>query len=168
MDGKTAADRYSDYFGVPARDWAFPPLTHLARLYPLEIEDQEHETRVLRSPLHVEADGSFRMHTAVAQGSIGHLMIGSPDLCIEAARTAARKALEGIGSARPIFALVFADVAWQMLLATQPGAEISAVREILGKEIPLVGAYTLGQLCTKSDRMLNQHLLVALFGETID
>ncbi|MGC8855190.1 MAG: FIST signal transduction protein, partial [Anaerolineae bacterium] len=35
LDGRPASETYAQLFGYPARDWAFPPLSHLARLYPL-------------------------------------------------------------------------------------------------------------------------------------
>ncbi len=38
LDGRPASETYAQLFGYPARDWAFPPLSHLARLYPLGIE----------------------------------------------------------------------------------------------------------------------------------
>ena len=168
LDGKSAAERYSAIFGSPVRDWAFPPLTDLARLYPLEIETPGQAQRTVRAPLHVEADGSFRMQTPVAEGAVGHLLIGSLDHCLDASREAARQAKAELGTARPFFGLVLADVAWQMLFASQPGAEISAVREAIGLDIPLAGAYTLGQFAGSPPLLLNQHILVALFGETED
>ncbi|MCI0553188.1 MAG: hypothetical protein L0287_19745, partial [Anaerolineae bacterium] len=60
LDGRPASETYAQLFGYPARDWAFPPLSHLARLYPLGIE--QGDQLVIRAPIRVEADGSFRMN----------------------------------------------------------------------------------------------------------
>ncbi|HVN56121.1 MAG TPA: FIST N-terminal domain-containing protein [Anaerolineaceae bacterium] len=168
LDGKSAAERYSGIFGSPVRDWAFPPLTDLVRLYPLEIESAGSSPRTVRAPLHVEADGSFRMQTPIAEGTVGHLLIGSLDHCLDAAREAARQAQADLRTARPFFGLVLADVAWQMLFASQPGAEISAVREAIGLDVPLAGAYTLGHIAGSPPQLLNQHIFVVLLGETED
>jgi hypothetical protein len=64
---------------------------------------------------------------------------------------------------------VLVDIAWQMLLKAQPGAEIGAVQEILGANVPIAGGYTLGQIVPgngkSSPRFLNQHIVVVAFGE---
>jgi hypothetical protein len=56
-----------------------------------------------------------------------------------------------------------------MLLKATPGAEIAAIQEIIGEEIPIAGGYTLGQIVpgneTSPPGFLNQHIVVILFGE---
>ncbi len=165
LDGRPASEAYAQLFGHPAREWAFPPLNHLVRLYPLGLE-QEEGLRV-RSPMRVEADGSFRMNAPIPEGLDAYLMVGSPANCQRAARQAAQEALQGLGKARPVFALVLVDIAWQLLLKAQPGLEIAAVQDILGDEVPIAGGYTLGQIVPGEDRphFLNQHITVLLFGE---
>jgi hypothetical protein len=51
LDYRQASETYAKLFGYPARDWAFPPLNELVRLYPLSL--QEGENLVVRSPLRV-------------------------------------------------------------------------------------------------------------------
>ncbi|MBM3150896.1 MAG: hypothetical protein FJZ96_01615 [Chloroflexi bacterium] len=168
LDGRPASETYARLFGYPAREWAFPPLNHLARLYPLGIQ-QAGDELLLRSPIRVEADGSFRLNAPVADGSDAYLLVGSMSACKEAAAVAARDALQVLGDARPVLALALADAAWQMLFESQPGAELSLLQEALGLHVPLVGGYTLGQIVPGKDappKFLNQHLLVVLFGET--
>lgn len=164
LDDRPASETYAAIFGQQAREWAFPPLNRLVRLYPLGIESED--SLKIKSPLLVEVDGSFRMTSHIPQGTIGHLMVGSAGTCLEAAQRAARQALEGLGNARPILALVTADLAWKLLFETQPGQEINAIREILGSNIPLAGGYTLGQLYTHQEKVevLNQHLEIILLG----
>jgi hypothetical protein len=168
LDGRPASETYAGLFGYPARDWAFPPLNYLARLYPLGIE--QGDDLVVRAPIRVEADGSFRMNATIRDGIDAFLLVGSRAACERAARQAAQQALLQLGDVKPAFALVLADVAWQMLLKAQPGAEISAVQEILGENLPIAGGYTLGQV-TSSDsttpKFLNQHIVVIVFGEEI-
>ena len=166
LDGRPASETYAGLFGYPARDWAFPPLNYLARLYPLGIE--QGEDLVVRAPIRVEADGSFRMNATIREGIDAYLLVGSRAACERAAQQATQQALLNLGDARPAFALVLVDVAWQMLLKAQPGVEIDAVQEILGTKIPIAGGYTLGQV-TSTDgtapKFLNQHIVVIVFGE---
>jgi hypothetical protein len=166
LDGRPASETYAELFGYPARDWAFPPLNHLARLYPLGVE--QGDELIVRSPIRVEADGSFRMNAAVRDGIDAYLLVGSRASCEKAARQAAQQALLQLEGAKPVLALVLVDVAWQMLLKANPGAEINAIQEILGNKVPIAGGYTLGQIVPAEHappRFLNQHITVIVFGD---
>ncbi len=165
LDGQPAAEAYSVLFGQQARDWAFPPLNRLIRLYPLGLERKDASLKIC-APLLVEVDGSFRMTTHVQEDTTGHLLVGSANACLEAARQATQQALTNLGPARPILALVFADIAWKMLFETQPGHEMSPIRDLLGPNVPLAGGYTLSQLYPHEGRVeaLNQHIEIVLFG----
>ena len=167
LDGRPASESYSQLFGYSARDWGFPPLNYLVRLYPLGIETGQE--LLIRSPLRVEADGSFRMNAPVREGMDAYLLTGSPTTCLEAAQRAAQKALHALDGAKPKLILVLADISWQMLLKARSGAEIAAVQDILGKDVPIIGGYTLGQVTPGKDEsppdFLNQHITVIAFGE---
>jgi hypothetical protein len=170
LDGRPASETYAGLFGYPAREWSLPPLSSASRLYPLGIDvGLGTDDLLLRSPLRVEADGSFRMNVQLRDGSDTFLLIGVPSACQEAARQAARQALSSLGKARPALGLILVDAAWAMLLQAQPDAELAALREELGS-LPLIGGYTLGQIIPPGEaaggsRFLNQHMLVILFGE---
>jgi hypothetical protein len=126
---------------------------------------------MVRSPLRIEADGSFRMNATVADGSEAYLLTGSLSSCQAAAKDAARKALEALEGARPVLALVLTDIAWQMLFEAQPGADIAAVHEVLGPDVQIAGGYTLGQITPGGENLpqfLNQHMMVILFGEPVE
>jgi hypothetical protein len=166
LDGRPASETYAQLFGYPAREWAFPPLSHLARLYPLGVEHGDQ--LVIRAPIRVEADGSFRMNVPVRDGVDAYLLVGNRGSCESAAQQAAQQALQQLEGAKPVFALLLVDVAWEMLLKSHPGIEVAAVQDILGKEIPIAGGYTLGQIlpgkAAGSPQLLNQHILVVVFG----
>lgn len=167
LDGRPASEVYSQLFGYPARDWGFPPLNYLVRLYPLGIE--QGQDLLIRSPLRVEADGSFRMNAPVRDGVDAYLLTGSPSTCIEAAQRAAQKANIALDGVKPALILVLVDIAWQILLKAEAGAEIAAVQDVFGKDIPIIGGYTLGQVTPGKNGsppdFLNQHITVIAFGE---
>jgi len=166
LDGRPTSETYAGLFGYPARDWAFPPLSYLARLYPLGVE--QGDGLVVRSPIRVEADGSFRMNAVIRDGIDAYLLVGSRASCENAARNAAQQALKQLGNSKPVMALVMVDIAWQMLLKANPGIEIAAIQEILGDDIPIAGGYTLGQVTSDEvakPKFLNQHIVVIVFGE---
>jgi hypothetical protein len=167
LDGKPASESYARLFGYPARDWAFPPLSHLARLYPLGVEQGDQLT--IRAPIRVEADGSFRMNAPVRDGADAYLLVGSRVSCETAAQSATQQAIKQLNGAKPVFALALVDLAWEMLLKSHPGTEISAMREILGGDVPIAGGYSLGQIIPGNNlpipQLLNQHIVVVVFGE---
>jgi hypothetical protein len=169
LDGHPASEAYAHLFGYPARDWAFPPLNLLTRIYPLGLEQGSSADLLLRAPMRVEADGSFRMNVTVHDGTDAYLLIGSPAACQQAARDAAQAAVLALGNAKPVLALVLVDIGWQMLLQSRAGMEIEAVQQAIGDKIPIAGAYTLGQIAPagkgEHPQFLNQHIVVAVFGE---
>ncbi|MBW8010139.1 MAG: hypothetical protein FVQ83_02700 [Chloroflexi bacterium] len=169
LDGHPASEYYARLFGYQAREWGFPPLNTLVRLYPLGIEREDGAPLQVRTPLLMEPDGSLRMNTAISDGSIGHLLVGSQEKCLEAARRATREALANLDGAVPVLAIVLADASWQMLLEGQPGSDVKAVHKILGEDVPIAGGYTFGQLArspeTNEAEFLNQHIQVIVFGE---
>jgi hypothetical protein len=167
LNTRPASETYAELFGFPAREWGFPPLSHMARLYPLGME--QGEELVIRSPIRVEADGSFRMNASVRDGVDAFIMVGSRISCQQAAQQATQQALRELDGVKPAFALVLVDIAWQMLLKATPGAEIAAIQDIIGEGVPIAGGYTLGQTVPGREgappRFLNQHIVVVLFGE---
>jgi len=170
LDGAPAIESYARYLGHTPREWAAPPLTDMARLYPLGVETEAGSASLMiRSALRVEVDGSLRMSAPVPEGAVVHLMIGDPSACLEAAQAAARGALAALGQARPLLAVALIDVAWGYLFETHPNQVASALKQVLG-DVPLVGAYTLGQITRASEKaplqIHNQNLELVLIGET--
>ena len=172
LDNKRAAEIYSELFNYPIRDWSFPPLNEIVRLYPLGLENKGQDSLLIRSPLRMESDGSLRMNTSIPEGSSVHILVGSTSNCLEAAKNAAKQALHELGKARPVLALVMPDISWQKLFQASPGMEMQAVREVIGPNVPIVGGYTFGQIATSSEEtdrktpeLLNQHFEIILFGE---
>lgn len=173
LDEHRACEAYAGIFGYPDSDWTYPPLNQLVRLYPLGFESEggngkSSKPLVVRSPLMVEQDGSLRMNSAIAQGKTAHILISSIDNCLLAARSAAEDAVKALGDASPCLALILADISWQMMFQSQPGMEVSAVREVIGAGVPIIGGYTLGQIGKSTSgemELLNQHIQIILFGD---
>ena len=144
LNGRPASEAYAELFGHPAQDWSFPPLSYLARLYPLGLP--QGDELLIRAPIRVEADGSFRMNAPLRDGADAYLLVGSRAACLRAAGKAAQDAVRALGDAQPVFGLVLVDAAWQLLLESSPGADVAAVSDIMGPKVPVAGAYTLGQI----------------------
>jgi hypothetical protein len=170
LDGQPAAEVFSKTFGYRGREWAHPPLTDLARIYCLGVENIPGELELsYRSSLHVEVDGSLRINAPVTEGQRAHLLIGDRNACLEAARQAVAQALQTLGKARPLLALVLVDLAWHYMFEAHQGQLTAEIQTALGA-IPMVGAYTLGQVFRPTPeaplRLENQWLQVVIIGES--
>lgn len=163
LGSQTPAEVYSEVFGGSPHEWTQPPLSTLLRMYPLEIEEEGTVQRMVRSPILAEADGSFRFNADIPNHSTAHLLTASMDTCLGAVQSAVNAAKAALAPAHPLFAVIFADTAWQLMFETHPGAEIEALSDALG-DIPLAGAYTLGQIGGTPPQLYNQHIQVVLFG----
>jgi hypothetical protein len=169
LDHSPAVEIYAKLFGNDPRAWMGPPLNELVRLYPLGIERDLSKNLELHAPLLFEPDGSLRIQSKVSAGSLAHLMLGSRAACLSAARQAAEQALVALQGSRPVFGLIFADLAWQQLFNGETGRVADIIRAILGEELPLLGSYTAGQLARSvPDTRIKpyfQHVMVVLLGE---
>ena len=170
LNGVSAAGAYARAFNHPVREWSSPPLKQLARLYALGIEQDAPgaQKMLLRSAVHVEVDGSFRMNAPIPEDAEAQLMVGNMESCVDAARQATQIALEGMHGAKPLMAILLVDIAWQYLFESRSDEFVDAVLDELGG-IPLVGAYTMGQAGSQKmdvkPTLQNQHIQVILLGE---
>ncbi len=180
LDDRPAAEIYARYLGYSAREWAFPPLTDMARLYPLGVEmparhgktgpfiEADPGNLLIRSALRVEVDGSLRMSAPVPEGSVVHLMTGDPEACLDSAVQAVKTALSALGKAKPLLAVALIDASWQLLFESRQNQLSNVLKTALG-DTPLVGAYTFGQLMRpapdQTPVLHNQNLEVLVFAE---
>lgn len=150
LDDRPVVEVYASLLGGEAGDWLRPPLNRLARIYPLGIEQGSGEDLTILAPLRVEPDGGLRLNLAPPEGRLAFLMASSQELSLEITHQATRQALSDLGHARPLAALVFADLAWEYIFEGKPGALAAAVQHIIGEMVPLAGGYTLGHLMRPS------------------
>ncbi len=180
LDEQPAIQAYARLFGQEPQAWVQPPLNDMVRLYPLGLESEGVESPcskdcpyLVRIPLRFEENGSLRMITPVPQESYAHLLVGSVESCLESTRAAVYQAQSALaqaaGQARPVLALAWVDASFQKLLEAQPGSEFSLVRSILGPDVPILGAYTFGQVACQPPaglpELLNGHIQILLFGQ---
>lgn len=166
LDDLPPNEFYARFLGHSARDWVFPPLNDLVRLYPFGVKDGSRYQ--IYAPMRLEADGSLRMSKAIPEGMLVDLMVGSEEACRQAVVEATHQALSTLQGRSPRLALLFVDSAWQTLLALDPQLEIDTVRSVLGDGVPIIGSYTLGQIIRPESgldpEILNHNIEVVLFG----
>lgn len=146
LDNKPAVQLYEDYFGKDKNPLnSNEPFARLAITYPLGISVPTTDGYLIRDPLSFNEQGAITLAAEVPEGSEVHIMIGSTEEAIEAARDAAQQAIKQSQGKTIKAIILFNCIARKKLLMTKKQEEIDKIREIIGKDIPLIGFYTYGE-----------------------
>ncbi|MCK5332388.1 FIST C-terminal domain-containing protein [Candidatus Parcubacteria bacterium] len=172
IDGKPALSIYEDYFGEEeAKSLKNEALAKMALTYPLGMTTADNDELLLRAPISADDNGAITCAAEVPEGSEVRLMIGSKDEAIAAAKEAAKNALENLNGKKPAGVIVFNCIARQKLFSRHAKDEIDAIKEVLGKDIPVIGFYTYGEIAPingKNDiicRFHNETAVITVIGE---
>ncbi len=159
LDQQPAASVYEEYFGhALVQQMRTGGFTRQGIAYPLGIQCEGTDRRLLRNIVAFQDDGSLACSGEMPEGSWLQLMIGSRELALEAARHAAQQAIQSLN--RVACVLVFDSVARRKLLGEQHAAmEIARIRQTVGPEVPLAGCYTYGEQAPLG--------VASLFGRTV-
>lgn len=146
LDGKPAIQIYEEYFGKEkAGAIRKEPLARLAITYPLGMSVPGSDELLIRDPITVDKNGAITCAAEIPQGSEIRLMIGSKDQAIKVAKDAAQNAKDQLNGKEPRAIIIFNCIARDKLFGDRAGEEITAIQEVLGKEVPLIGFYTYGE-----------------------
>ena len=146
LDGHTAVNLYETYFGRAADSLKAGSLADMSIVYPLGLPIPGEEEYLLRNVLKVDpSTGSLVYAGEVPEGSEVRLMMGSKERALEAARRAAEQAILSIAPRTPTFALVFSSCSRARLFGQRAGEEITAIRRVLGRGVPIIGFYDYGE-----------------------
>ncbi len=144
IDNEPALSLYAQYLGEDEiANLKSTTLGAVALSYPLGIKDNQSGEMLLRAPFAVQPDGSIVCGGEVKTGSIIQLMIGTKEDAILAARKAAETAMAGLGK-KPEAAFIFSCHVRNTLYANleASSAEVSAIQEVIGSDVPMIGFYT--------------------------
>lgn len=156
VNGMPAIKIYEDYFGVEeASVLKTETLAKLAITYPLGLKVEGNDEMLIRDPLTVDQNGSITCAAEIPEGSEVRLMIGSIEEAVKVSKIAAKGALEQLEGATPKAIIVFNCIARSKLFGQRSGEEISAIQEVLGREVPLIGFYTYGEQAPMNGEVKN-------------
>jgi hypothetical protein len=166
LDGEPAADVYEDVFGPKGRT------ANYIMTKPLGIEMGEEEPRA-RDPLDVDDDsGSITFAAEIEEGSLVYILQSPPEDVIDAARTAAKRAIERAGNPdkENIKGVIMHDCVcrWNCLKDDDTRREeVQAVKEVVGQETEVIGWYTYGEIALPRAKagVHNQTMVLHLFTE---
>ncbi|MFH0932307.1 MAG: FIST C-terminal domain-containing protein, partial [bacterium] len=122
------------------------PIARMAYTYPLGMSVKASPELLLRDVVIANEKGEITCAAEIPEGSEIRLMMGDAEKAIGAAKEAAENALKQLNGAIPKAIFVFNCIARHKLLGPKIGEEISAIQGVLGKNVPLIGFYTYGEL----------------------
>jgi len=145
INNRPALSIYEDYFGKKAEELIREPIARMAYTYPLGMSVQGSPELLIRDVVIADKEGVITCAAEIPNGSMIRLMLGDPEKAIKAAREAAQGALDQLKKAKPKVIFIFDCMARNKLLGARRGEEITAIREVLGQEVPVIGFYTYGE-----------------------
>jgi len=171
---KSALDVYKDYLGEK-RSRRLPAV---ALEYPFGMIDKKAKIKneeyfQLRAPMSVdEKKGTISLAARIPEGTDVTITGATRDTVINGSKVAAVQAKETLGKIKPKVVFMFSCVARKIVLARRTKEEITAVKNILGKDVPLIGFYTYGEIgpidkrvkSLKSTRYHNQTVVLLALG----
>ena len=172
---KKALDAYEEYLGVERSS----KLPAIGLEYPMGMIDDKaeidgNEYFQIRCPLAINSKlGSITFAAAIPEGKEVTLTYSSRNSIINGSRLSAMQAKKTLGSkSKPLIILMFSCVARKIVLGRRTNEEINAVKRILGKDAPIIGFYTYGEIgpidkrvpLLKSARWHNETIVIWVLG----
>jgi hypothetical protein len=144
IDGAPAVKLYEDYFAKDSMELA-KELRRISISYPMGIYLQGEKEYLLRNIISIKDDGSLVTQGNVPQNSKIRLMISTEDSRLKAAIAAASEAKKNLGGQKIKFVMVFDSAARLSLLGRQNDIELGVIKEVFGKDTPIIGMCTNGE-----------------------
>lgn len=145
INNRPALFIYEDYFGKRIQELIKKPIARIAYTYPLGMNVEGSEEFLIRDVVSANEKGEITCTAEILEGSEIRLMLADRDKAIEAAKEAAENALKQLKGAKPKAIFVFDCMTRNKLLGPRIGEEITAIQNVLGKDVPLIGFYTYGE-----------------------
>jgi len=168
FDEERALDVYKEFLGEELSK----KLPGVCLEYPFGLIDEKVSIRgkeyfQLRCGLSVDHErGTISLAASIPEGSPITLTTASRGDIINGARLAAEQAQESLAGAKPEAVLMFSCVGRKLVLGRRTQEEVSAVRSVLGEDVPLLGFYTYGEI-GPIDKMQGELAATRFHNETV-
>ena len=173
LDGQPALDVYKKFLGkhaslLPAVGVEYP----LGLLGP-QGDVEEDGYFLCRATMGVDHEkGSITFAGDVPQGAMVKMTMGNELDIVKAAKVAAQRALDQLKknkNIQPKVAFLYSCMARKIVLGSRTNEEILAVKEVIGKDFPIIGFYTYGEYAPVGKQHLsclhNEVATITIIGE---
>ncbi len=111
----------------------------------------------IRIPFSANPDGSLNLVCPISEDTIIKIMESSKDAQINSAREAARLAVASLRGAKIAGAIIFDCVCRALILKDEFYQVIEAIKEVIGKDVPLIGLETYGEIAMELGQLSGFH-----------
>lgn len=166
LDGRPALDLYKRYLGDEARS-----LPGSALHFPLLVWDPaDPSSAVVRTVLAIDSrQQSLTFAGSVPEGHSAQLMRSTLERLASGAANAARLARSRNEQAE--LALLVSCIGRRLVMGQRFEAEIDAVQEALGRQLPFLGFYSYGEICPSTidgpPLLHNETMTIAMLSEEV-
>ncbi len=147
LNQKPAIEVYLDYFGLTMNKKDLEKLGAMKEVnfYPLGIPIWRDEYQIVHLN-YLNPDGSITCANEIPENSIVRIMKANKKELLNAVRHAVNQAVSMVKGKDIKACFIFDCVSRPMLLEDDAPEEIRIVREIIGKDTPIAGFYTYGEI----------------------
>lgn len=166
LDDRSALDLYKDYLGEYAKD-----LPASGLLFPFEMLDADHRSvGLIRTILGIDAEaGALILAGDIDANGYLRLMHANNEGLVDGAEIAARRARDAAEGGQGGLGLLVSCVGRKLVMGDAVDEEVEAVSHILGRELPLAGFYSYGEIApfssTTECKLHNQTMTVTFLSE---
>lgn len=166
IDGRCALDLYKEYLGKYSDG-----LPGTALLFPLAVKLEDKDESLVRTILSINNERKSMIFAGdIPEGSKVKFMMANFDRLIDAAGNAAKRSVDQVFNFKPDLAILISCVGRRIVLAGRTDEEIEAVQAELGKNVPITGFYSYGELSPMNDsvgcQLHNQTMTITCLQET--
>jgi len=168
FDNESALDIYKEFLGEERSN----RLPGICLEYPFGLIDEKASIEgkdyfQLRCGLSVDhKKGTISLAASIPKGSAITLTTASRGDIVNGAKLAAEQAISSLKGAKPKAILMFSCVGRKLVLGRRINEEVEAVKGVLGKDVPIVGLYTYGEI-GPIDKMKKELSITKFHNETV-
>lgn len=144
INAEPPRDVWRRYFGMDNHSGA----PNFFAVYPESAERGASDGFYLCCPARFQEDGSMVTMTPAAPGARIRFTSATREQLLAGARSSAEKASASLSGGDASAAVVFSCASRHALLGTRVGEETRLVQEQVGASVPVIGFYTMGEICS--------------------
>ncbi|MCS7220116.1 MAG: FIST C-terminal domain-containing protein [Anaerolineae bacterium] len=150
LDGQPAFEVYRQLWAQEAPGLTPERFPAFAAAHPFGLPQASGEY-LIRDPYLVHPNGAIECAAVVPEHSVAHIMSGEKEALLAAAQAAAARAMDGLAGHPPVAAVIFDCISRLQYLREEAITEIENIRDVIGRETPLIGMFSYGEIAPPPD-----------------
>ena len=169
LNGEPALQVYERFLGKHAEKLPAVGVEYPLGLVGKCLDGDRGDYYLLRATMSVDRQQeSIRFAGEIPEGTMVHLTCGDRGSILAATTEAARLAEAELGDARSAMVFFYSCMARKIVLGQRTQEEFDCVREVFGRQVPIVGFYTYGEYsrvsCDSPSLLHNETATISVIG----